>query len=503
MNTKVKKSLLCLFVAFCYALTPVLAVFADESADTQAECDYDAIDDWSEEKLQRYAEDNILYYDDQFDNCGNTTEPEPEPENCLPTYDPGGNDSAPISGGGYAKLKQAVRDYHQTAMQAQIDYGSPWEMVFAQMQKESSVGTEGVAVEGATNNWLGITGEGDAGYWQRKEGARKWAKFTSVEKSITAWAGTRVLRNPKGYYTSAFQYLSLDNYDLNSFIRKVISIYAPKSDGNDPESYANTIIGLINGPIKEVREELGLPSSEEWARENNINAADMSGENTGEDDKSEENPTIECPTESSSEDEKPVIINNYAFPLLGATKSNYLNPGGSAGQSVLSHLPCGSGNCHHDYNAVDLGLSKKLVDGSEYTAADFPDYGFSDMYYYSMGVKVVALTSGKIIQYKPYSLAAQGFSDKCASVTFLADDGNKFWFGHMKYDSSYAAIDKQYKVGDVIGEVGLPQCAISTQSHLHIHMYINPEKKCDKDHPENCSRQIIDIIDELYQALPE
>ena len=499
MNKKVVKPLFLLSFAFCLAFLPPLATLAVET-DV-----YNPIDDWSESKLKRYAEDNILYYDNTFREIDESPD-EPVPEDCLPTYDPGpisGGDT-PVAGGGYAKLKQAVRDYYKTAMQAQKDYGTPWEMVFAQMQKESSVGTRGIATEGATNNWLGITGSGDAGTWTSPKG-RKWAKFSSVDQSIIAWAGPKVLRSSRGYYNSTFKYLSLSNYDLNGFIRAVIAIYAPKEDGNDPVTYANQVIGFINGPIKEVREELGLPSSEEWARENNIDAANMTGASSG--DNSEgggsEEPVIECPTEGNGRDEEPVVIGNYAFPLLGAKKSNYLNPGGSAGASVLSRIPCGPGTCHHDYNAVDLGLRKKLVDGSEYTAANFPQYGFSDMYYYSMGVKVVALTSGKIVSYKPYSRATGGMSNQCASITFLSDDGHKFWFGHMKYDNSYSATDRQYRAGDIIGEVGLPQCAISTQSHLHIHMYVNPNQGCSSSNPGNCSHQIIEIIDQLYEALPE
>ena len=497
MYKKALKFLSLLFFAFCLVTPPPVTLAVETDV-------YNPIDDWSESKLKRYAEDNILYYDDTFREIDEAPE---EPEDCLPTYDPNPGDPTPtpVVGGGYAKLKQAVRDYYKTAMQAQKDYGTPWEMVFAQMQKESGVGTRGIAIEGATNNWLGITGSGDAGTWTSPKG-RKWAKFSSVDQSIIAWAGPKVLRGPKGYYNSTFKYLSLDNYDLNSFIYAVIAIYAPKEDGNDPVAYANQVIGLINGPIKEVREELGLPSSEEWARENNIDAANMTGSSSSEIPGDESAaPIVECPPGDSGGggNEEPVVVGDYAFPLLGAKKSNYLNPGGSAGESVLSRVPCGPGTCHHDYNAVDLGLRKKLVDGSEYTAANFPQYGFKDMYYYSMGVKVVALTSGKIVSYKPYSKATGGMSNQCASITFLSDDGHKFWFGHMKYDNSYSATDRQYRAGDIIGEVGLPQCAISTQSHLHIHMYINPGQGCSASNPGNCSHQIIEIIDQLYEALPE
>ena len=175
--------------------------------------------------------------------------------------------SSPDDGSAYSRLKAAVKDYGETAMAMQIEWGTPWEVVMAQMQIESGVGTAGHAVEGATNNWLGITGSGDAGYYV-SSGGRHWAKYSSVEKSIEAWAGTSVLRN--GYYDDAFPYLSIDNWDLRSFLVKMISHYAPSSDGNNEEAYVNNILSLIDGPIKEAREAMGWPSSEELARQYNI-----------------------------------------------------------------------------------------------------------------------------------------------------------------------------------------------------------------------------------------
>lgn len=59
MNKKVIKPLFLLSFAFCLAFLPPIATFADEG--------YNAIKVWSESKLKRYAEDNILYYDDQFE----------------------------------------------------------------------------------------------------------------------------------------------------------------------------------------------------------------------------------------------------------------------------------------------------------------------------------------------------------------------------------------------------------------------------------------------------
>jgi hypothetical protein len=195
---------------------------------------------------------DIFLYDPEDGVCGNINE---------------GN-SADLSGSSaYARLKDAVSKYGETAMQMQRVYGTPWEVVFAQMQKESGVGTAGIAVSGATNNWLGITGRGDAGSYISDSG-RAWAKYTSVSVSIEDWAGPRVLRN--GIYDNAFAHLDPNNYDLDGFIRKMLAHYAPSSDGNNEEAYRQDILGFINGPIAEVRAEKGWPSSAELARKENI-----------------------------------------------------------------------------------------------------------------------------------------------------------------------------------------------------------------------------------------
>jgi hypothetical protein len=135
------------------------------------------------------------------------------------------------------------------------------------MQKESSMGTAGVAVNGAHNNWLGITGTGDAGTYVSGSG-RNWAVYSSVEASIRDWAGPRVLRN--GYYDDAFFYLDPNNYNLDMFLQKMLSHYAPSSDGNNEEAYRQDILSFINGPIAEVRAEMGWPSSAEFAKNENI-----------------------------------------------------------------------------------------------------------------------------------------------------------------------------------------------------------------------------------------
>jgi uncharacterized FlgJ-related protein len=152
-------------------------------------------------------------------------------------------------------------------MDMQREYGTPWEVVLAQMQKESSTGTAGIAVSGATNNWLGITGEGNAGSWTSGNG-RKWAKYSDVGSSIKDWAGPRVLRS--GPYNNAFSYLDPNNYNLDAFLTDMLSHYAPNSDGNNESSYKQDLLSFINGPIASVRTENGWLSSSELAKNENI-----------------------------------------------------------------------------------------------------------------------------------------------------------------------------------------------------------------------------------------
>jgi hypothetical protein len=171
-----------------------------------------------------------------------------------------------VSGSGYPRLISVVKAYGKVAMEMQREYGVPWEVVFAQMQKESGTGTAGIAVSGAENNWLGITGTGDAGTWVSPSG-RKWAKYSSISANIKDWASTRVLRN--GYYDAAFAYLE-HNYDLEGFLKKMISVYAPASDGNAPEAYVQDVLSIMNGPVAIARAQMGWPSSAQLARQENI-----------------------------------------------------------------------------------------------------------------------------------------------------------------------------------------------------------------------------------------
>ena len=211
----------------------------------------------SSDRLGRFSNYQVYFYDPDADNCVFSESVEVDPINEEP------------GGGAYDsnRLRQAARQYGEYAMEMQKKYGTPWEVVIAQMAVESSVGTAGIAVSGATNNWLGITGSGDAGTWYSSSG-RAWAKFSSVEASIEAWAGRKVLRN--GYYNDAFRYLDPNSYNLHAFLKVMISHYAPSSDGNNEEAYVSKVEKFINGSIRAVREEKGWMSSAELAAEEKI-----------------------------------------------------------------------------------------------------------------------------------------------------------------------------------------------------------------------------------------
>lgn len=178
----------------------------------------------------------------------------------------------------------------------------------------------------------------------------------------------------------------------------------------------------------------------------------------------------------------------YAFPIQGATKSNYLNPGGKAGESVLSKVPCGAGKvCHHDYPAVDLGINLGVE-----KASNHPADKLSDMYYFSTRAKVVALVGGKIDYFLPYTnRVPEAYHNVCGQAMLSGEDGKQYWMGHLSYPGVVKGGDT-VKAGDVIGEIGLPQCAQITQAHLHINI-----------HPQSANdRYIIDVIDALYEKLP-
>lgn len=213
----------------------------------------------SDAMLDFFAANGIYYYDPSGTQCVN--------------YNTGGGAGGGTISGGDA-MKQAVLRYGQFAMDLQRKYGTPWEVVFAQMVLESNVGqctncvASGVAAMGYYN-WLGITGSGGSlgtGNPYYSPSGRQWATFASVENMMEAWAGPYVLRN--GYYDAAFVHLDPNNYNLNGFISTMIPVYAPPSE-NDTTGYISRVIGLV-ADVQRIAAEQGWPTSAELAKQENI-----------------------------------------------------------------------------------------------------------------------------------------------------------------------------------------------------------------------------------------
>lgn len=143
MNKKVIKPLFLLSFAFCLAFLPPLATFA---------VDYNPVNDWSESKLKHYAEDNILYYDDSYQQVTRSI----DCSLAMGASDSGEIPSIPAGERfGLSDLQyNFVLRYHDVAVNHSINYGIPWETVVAQGILESVSGTSDLAK--LKNNFFGL-----------------------------------------------------------------------------------------------------------------------------------------------------------------------------------------------------------------------------------------------------------------------------------------------------------------------------------------------------------
>ncbi|MBQ3321198.1 glucosaminidase domain-containing protein [Candidatus Saccharibacteria bacterium] len=230
----------------------------------------------SEKELDIFSQNNILFYD---------------PSDCL---DRGSNsyNSLVIGETRDERLKSVVESYGPLAMDLQREWGTPWEVVFAQMLKESGVGTSKNGIDAAVAengyfNWLGITGDGgkySVGIPYVSSVGRHWAQYESVENMIKDWAGEYIARN--GYYDKAFKNnLDPNSFNLRGFLNDFILVYAPPSE-NDTSGYIADVESILNGTIKDVRKEKGWPSSEELATKENISIGGKHSLGSGHDDTS-------------------------------------------------------------------------------------------------------------------------------------------------------------------------------------------------------------------------
>ena len=233
-----------------------------------------------------FAPNNILFYNPLAGSCTTTS------NSVVKSY----NDIVITGDTMNERLADVTRKYGGVAMDLQKEWGTPWEVVFAQMQVESAVGMSengvnaGVAQNGYYN-WLGIRGDGgkfSVGTPYYTSNGWNWAQYESIENMMKDWAGEYIARN--GQYDEAFKYLDPNNYDMRSFLDEFIRTYLC---GSDPEckaeqtdsalEYITSVMNMLEGTIKTVREEEGWLSSEDFAKKNNIGIGGqhpISGENS-------------------------------------------------------------------------------------------------------------------------------------------------------------------------------------------------------------------------------
>ncbi len=198
----------------------------------------------------------------------------------------------------------------------------------------------------------------------------------------------------------------------------------------------------------------------------------------------------------------------YAFPIAGATQENYMNPGN---QNYLSPLPCNDmtyGVCHHkrddrpaetDLFAVDLGVDMEMLTGTKSTAETVGDTAaaFDEYYYKSSGATVVAVTSGTIVREGSYTASnvPTDWYDKCGKMSLQGDDGNLYWIGHLDLNAAKVHEGDHVEAGDEISKVGAPQCAQSTQAHVHLDIY-------NGSNNTKPNIWIVELMNQLWEALP-
>ena len=297
----------------------------------------------------------------------------------------------------------------------------------------------------------------------------------------------------------------------------MISHYAPSSDGNNESAYVASVLSLLRGPIREVQEEMGWLSSEDFAKQNNIPVGGNHpiGQTIDTSDSSARTMYASsfCNSNASAEGVTVTSLDglDWAFPLAGATKANYLannndnlkqyraNCGGYDCVSVLSQPPNWYHHCEREGGSdcgykVDLGIMQQLVDGRQRTPEEYNRrYGTTAikgdaLRFYSTGATVVAMASGTVSSVSPY----MGMS-YCKQVSIKSDAGypyQKLYYTHMSMDDT-VSVGQHVNAGDPIGEVGPPNCTGNgSQGHVHV----DTRNYGDNIHP---------LLQLLYEALPE
>lgn len=153
----------------------------------------------------------------------------------------------------------------------------------------------------------------------------------------------------------------------------------------------------------------------------------------------------------------------YAFPLVGP-KADIKN-----GYS----WPCPN-TCHHDGTPA-FDLSHKADDSSE-------------------GLAVYAIKNGTIGTMDN----AYGGTPGCQSFQLEADDGYKYWYGHLH--KSTASTGKVVKAGEQISEIGRRACT-GNGSYPHLHIDRGSPKGHYGGTISNRDKEFVPLLNKLYEEL--
>ncbi|MBQ6375540.1 glucosaminidase domain-containing protein [Candidatus Saccharibacteria bacterium] len=329
----------------------------------------------SESDYYKYSENNVYFYDPT--SCRVGVSNSSQYDNLVI-----GADTSQTE-----RMVNVVKQYGELAMDLQREWGTPWEVVFAQMEMESNTGTNLNSIAGrvAANgyfNWLGITGSGGSyseGIPPYQGTDREWAQFPTVENMIKAWAGSYIARN--GYYNKAFSNLDPASYDLRGFLNDFIMVYAPPKE-NDTSRYITSVISFIEGPIKTAREEMGWPSSEELAVRENIPVGGRhplgSDTSSGSSSSSGGCTILRSAPDYNSSDYQARLTNLHHFSQMGSQESVFAympmcedNPistiyhGGCGEMSLFAAYYMFSGQGLGSSGNGDKELMKKILDAAE------------------------------------------------------------------------------------------------------------------------------------------
>ena len=241
----------------------------------------------SEAQRQMFAQNNILFYEPGNTNCLKSSSAVAFSGNELTWSQL--NAISSNSSAANERLKLIVKTYGPLTMELQREYGVPWEFVFAVMIQESQVGIKEdpslslTAERQGLFNMIGSSLSNGPNHYSSstvKYSDREWGGYSTISDMILGFTIYHVRSGhvSNGYnYDNGLKQLSPSNYNLEEFLKQALMNYAPPEDDNNTEDYIKNVKRRMDGTdtdgwtaIADVRKEQGWPTSEELAKQENI-----------------------------------------------------------------------------------------------------------------------------------------------------------------------------------------------------------------------------------------